>query len=51
MKLFRKIKAFLLRTFIADCPMCHRHFYGGQHKEHIKSNGKHYRIICGPCGK
>lgn len=52
MKFFRKIKAALLRTFVADCPVCHNHFYGHkEHKHHVKVNNKHYRIICHKCAK
>lgn len=49
-KLFCKLKAFILRTFVTDCPKCHKHFYG--HKRHgiqIKIDNVHYRIICDKC--
>lgn len=52
MKLLRKIVAILFRTFSADCPHCHGHFYGFQgHEKNIKINGTHYRIVCLKCAR
>lgn len=50
MKLFRKVKAFIMGTFVADCPVCHKHFYGhnGYH-EHVRIKHKNYRFICNKC--
>lgn len=52
MKLLRKIKAKLLRTFVTGCPKCHRHFYGNEgHKHQVKIKQIHYRYVCGKCAK
>ncbi len=49
-KLFKRLIAFLRGTFVADCPVCHKHFFG-YHKygTQINIRGKHYRIICHRC--
>jgi len=50
MRTLRKILAFLMRTFVADCPVCHKHFYGHHRYETNKViNRKNYRIICHRC--
>lgn len=49
-KTLRRFKAKLLGTFVGDCPLCHKHFYG--HKGfalQTKINGITYRIICQEC--
>jgi uncharacterized C2H2 Zn-finger protein len=49
-KLWRKIVAFLSGTFVADCPKCHKHFYGfHDYAEHVKIEKKNYRIVCHRC--
>lgn len=51
-KLLRRLIAFLRRTFVADCPVCHLHFFGFHaHEQQIKIEGKHYRIVCHRCAK
>lgn len=50
MKLLRKIRAFINRTFVTDCPHCHKHFYGfHNYKENIMVDKIHYRIVCHKC--
>lgn len=50
MKLLRRLKAKLLNTFLADCPKCHKHFYGHEeYAEQIKIGHKTYRILCPTC--
>lgn len=52
MKLLRKLIAILSLTFVADCPVCHKHFYGfHNHMQQVRVNGRHYRIICHRCVK
>lgn len=47
MRALRRLKAFLMRTFVGECPACHKHFYGHHaYKEQHKIAGKHYRIVC-----
>lgn len=49
-KILRKVRAKLNKTFLTNCPVCHRHFYGfDDYEEHVKINGKNYRIICHRC--
>ena len=49
-RLFRRFIAFINGTFVADCPRCHKHFYGfHQHGVQLKINGVHYRIVCHRC--
>lgn len=46
----RKLLAKLLGTFVADCPVCHKHFYGfHKHRSQVMINKKHYRIVCHRC--
>lgn len=48
--MLRKLKAWALNTFVADCPRCHKHFYGHQqHSHQVKDGHKHYRYVCGKC--
>lgn len=50
MILIKKLLALLLRTFIAECPACYKHFYGfNKYKEQHKIGGKQYRIVCHRC--
>ena len=52
MKLMQKLKAKTLRTFVADCPVCHKHFYGNKdHQHQVTIAGKNYRIVCETCYK
>jgi hypothetical protein len=49
-KLFRKIRAKMSGTFVTDCPVCHKHFYGFQdYEEQVTIHHIHYRIICHEC--
>ena len=49
-KLIRKLRAVFNRTFVADCPACHKHFYGfNDYAEHVKLENKHYRLVCHRC--
>lgn len=49
-KVLRKIVSKIRRTFVTDCPVCHKHFYGfHDYDEHLKVNGVHYRIVCHRC--
>lgn len=46
----RKIIAKIMNTFVADCPVCHKHFYGfHKHQANIVLNNKNYRIVCHRC--
>lgn len=50
MKIHRKIVAFFRRTFVADCPHCHQHFYGFHpYEQHVTINKKPYRFVCHRC--
>lgn len=47
----RKLLAFILMTFVEDCPKCHKHFYGfNKHLTQVKLD-RHYRIVCHRCAK
>lgn len=49
-KTLRLIRAFLNRTFVTDCPLCHKHFYGfHDYQINKKIDNKTYRIICHRC--
>lgn len=49
-KLYRQIKAKLMGTWVADCPVCHNHFYGNtNYGWQVRLKGKHYRIACPDC--
>lgn len=50
-KLLRKLIAFIRRTFVADCPKCHKHFYGFHDWIEQIMLDKHYRYICHRCAK
>jgi hypothetical protein len=51
-RLFRRIVAFFSFTFVADCPICHKHFYGfHKHGVQVKIRDVHYRIVCHRCVK
>lgn len=46
----RKLIAFIRRTFVTDCPVCHLHFFGfHNYAENVKIDGKMYRIVCHRC--
>lgn len=50
--LHRRLRAFISRTFVTDCPHCHGHFYGFHaYETNIKVNKTHYRIVCHKCAK
>lgn len=50
MKKLHRFIAFINRTFVADCPVCHKHFYGHQaYETQVVINQKHYRIVCHRC--
>lgn len=50
MRFLRKLVAFFRRTFITDCPVCHKHFYGFHtYGVHHMINGINYRIVCHRC--
>lgn len=49
-RFFRRLFAKLLRTFVADCPRCHQHFYGRHpHGKSVRIDGVNYRIVCHRC--
>lgn len=51
-KLIRKIRAALNKTFVTECPKCFKHFYGfHDYKQHVKISKVHYRYICHRCAK
>lgn len=50
-KIFRKLYASIRGTFIADCPKCHRHFYGSEGYATQVKLDKHYRIVCLRCAQ
>lgn len=52
MRSIRRLLAFFLRTFVTDCPVCHKHFYGHQaHGVNMVIQHKNYRIVCPRCSK
>lgn len=49
-KFLRRLKAFARQTFVTDCPVCHKHFYGiDAYKGYTKIGSRYYRIICHRC--
>lgn len=51
-KLLKIMRAKLNNTFVADCPKCHKHFYGfNKFGQDIKIDGVHFRIVCHTCHK
>lgn len=50
MKIFKRVRATLNKTFITSCPVCFRQFYGfDDYEQHVRIKGKNYRIICHMC--
>lgn len=50
LRLLIKIRALINNTFVADCPRCHKHFYGfHKYGQQIKIDGVHYRYVCHRC--
>lgn len=47
--LLRKAIAFLLRTFLTDCPRCHQYFYGFHPYITQVKFEIHYRVVCHRC--